>query len=186
MVYGFVRQSGGHMDIVSAPGRGTTVTLRFVATTLVAADGPPAQDRAAPAPPGRGERVLLVEDQARVRLLLRRQLVRLGYEVIDVPDARAALDRLAEAAAIDLILTDVVLPGDMNGVQLGEAALARVPRLALVFTTGYAADVLSDRPGPLAGATVLRKPVDPDMLARSLRAALDRRPGAHSPDGENM
>jgi CheY-like chemotaxis protein len=179
MVYGFVRQSGGHLQITSAPGRGTTVTLHFPAAGSIAAPEP-RQAAPAPAPAGRGERVLLVEDQARVRILLKRQLARLGYEVADVADARAALARLAEGPAIDLLLTDIVLPGEMNGVQLCLSAVARMPDLGVVLTTGYASDLLSHRTGALANAHVLRKPVDPEMLARTLRATLERRPGAQS------
>ena len=101
-------------------------------------------------------------------------------------DARAALARLDAAPAIDVLLTDIVLPVEMNGIQLGEAALARRPQLGIVLITGFAPDALLDRPGPLASATVLRKPVDPEMLARTLRATLGRRLSAHSPAGESM
>ena len=75
----------------------------------------------------------MVEYQPKVRFLLRRQLMRLGYVVVDVADARAALERL-EDPRIKVLLTDIVLPGDMDGVRLGEAALARRPELALVLT----------------------------------------------------
>jgi signal transduction histidine kinase/ActR/RegA family two-component response regulator len=194
MVYGFVRQSDGHLTIESELGRGTTVTLYFPATPATAVDAGPRA--ATTVPGGRGERVLLVEDQPQVRLLLKRQLTRLGYVVTEAPDARSALARLAEAPDVDVLLTDVVLPGEMNGVQLSEAALARLPRLGVILTTGYAADVLVKRSGPATAAAILPKPVDSDVLARSLRTVLERRAqetgqepsgaAAHSLDGENM
>jgi signal transduction histidine kinase/FixJ family two-component response regulator len=186
MAYGFVRQSGGHLRIASEPGRGTVVTLYFplVEPSLAEAEMP--RPLAAPVPTGRGERVLLVEDQPRVRLLLKRQLTRLGYAVVDVADARAALVRFAEEGPpVDLLLTDIVLPGETNGVQLGEAALARDPTLALLLTTGYAAESLAGRTGPIAAARILRKPVDPDTLARALRQELDRRRAAQAAGGAN-
>jgi signal transduction histidine kinase/DNA-binding response OmpR family regulator len=195
MVYGFVRQSGGHLRIESEAGRGTTVTLYFPALASPAGEAAPRKTSAVEAPRGRGERVLLVEDQPQVRLLLKRQLTRLGYAVVDVPDAASALAQLTEAPDVDVLLTDVVLPGAMNGVQLCETALARVPTLGVILATGYAADMLADRAGPTAAASILPKPVDFDLLARSLRGVLERRgrataqapsrAAAQSPDGEN-
>jgi CheY-like chemotaxis protein len=196
MVYGFVRQSGGHLQIASAPTQGTTVTLYFPATRSPADDVGLGQAVTVPAPTGHGERILLVEDQPQVRLLLKRQLTRLGYQVVDVADARAALACLGAPPEVDILLTDVVLPGELNGVELCEAALARVPSLGVILTTGYAADVLANPSGPVASASILPKPVDSETLARSLRAALaareqtvPRRPAAsraQSADGENM
>ena len=195
MVYGFVRQSGGHLRIESEPGGGTTVTLYFPAMQSLAGYAGSREAPAIAGPCGQGERVLLVEDQPQVRLLLRRQLTRLGYAVTDVPDARSALACLAEDPEVDILLTDIVLPGEMNGVQLCEAALARVPTLGIVLTTGYAADMLAERSGPAASASILPKPVDSQVLARSLRTALGRRgrgsrerpeSAAQSPDGESM
>lgn len=173
MAYGFVKQSGGHLEIASEPGRGTTVTLLFPAATGAAARAGATAPADAPAPTGRGERVLLVEDQPQVRLLVRRQLLRLGYEVVEAADAAEALASLAEAEGIAALLTDIVLPGGRDGVELAGVALAARPSLAVVFTTGYAA-TLAGHPGPLATAPVLRKPVEPDQLARALRAAIDR------------
>jgi len=195
MVYGFVKQSGGHLHIESEPGRGTTVTLYFPAMAEVPVETAPCRAPAMPPPAGRGERVLLVEDQPQVRLLLKRQISRLGFAVVDVADADAALARLCEPGDVDVLLTDVVLPGEMNGIHLCEAALARDPNLGVILTTGYTTDVLAERPGPLAAADILKKPVDPETLARSLCAAIERRTGAspripasaatHSADGEN-
>lgn len=195
MVYGFVRQSGGFLKIESELGHGATVTLYFPAIPSSDRKTAARETSATAAPPGRGERVLLVEDQPQVRLLLKRQLTRLGYSVVDVKDARSALVQLTETPGIDVLLTDVVLPGEMNGLQLCETARARIPTLGVILTTGHAAEMLADRSGPLAAASILPKPVDPDVLARSLRAVLERsapgrprgprRADAQWPGGEN-
>ena len=184
MAYGFVHQSGGHLSIDSTPGVGTTVTLYFPQAVAGASSAPARTPPIAPAPDARGGRILVVEDQPKVRLLLRRQLTRLGYDVVGVADARAALERLDDPR-IEALLTDVVLPGDMDGVQLGEAALARRPELALVLTTGYAAEFLAARSGTLATAPVLRKPFASDELARTLHQALDARREAQPRAGAN-
>lgn len=174
MVYGFVRQSDGHLGITSEPGNGTKVTLYFPrADAQATVSATPANS----VPAGRGEHVLLVEDQPRVRQLLQRQITRLGYHVSASPDARQALEAL-RSRHVDLLFTDVVLAGDMNGIELAEAALASSPGLAVLLTTGYAADALASRSASLTASGVLCKPVDPEILARSLRAALDRRTGA--------
>lgn len=184
MAYGFVHQSGGHLQIDSTRGVGTSVALYFpLATTpLVASAGRTAQ--APPAPDAQGECVLVVEDQPKVRLLLRRQLTRLGYAVVDVADAAAALPRLADSR-IDVLLTDIVLPGDLDGVGLAEAALEQRPDLAVVLASGYAAGSLADRSPILAAAPVLHKPFAPYELARALHRALDRRRQAQARLGAN-
>jgi signal transduction histidine kinase/DNA-binding response OmpR family regulator len=185
MAYGFVHQSGGHLMIDSAPGRGTSVTLYFPIASAGVTTAPARLPATEKTPEAHGECVLLVEDQPKVRLLLRRQLMRLGYVVVDVADARAALERLDDPR-IEVLLTDIVLPGDMDGVRLGEAALARRPELALVLTTGYAAGSLAVRTGDLAAAPILRKPFAPEELARALRRALDRQPEAQPRAGANI
>jgi signal transduction histidine kinase/FixJ family two-component response regulator len=171
MVYGFARQSGGNLRIDSAPGEGTTVTLCFPALLAPLATPPSRRTQASPGA-SQGERVLLVEDQAPVRVLLTRILTRLGYAAVAAPDAAAALIHLAESSDFSVLLTDVVLPGKMNGVQLGEAALEKYPGLGVILTTGYAAAALSERTGPIAAAPVLVKPVEPEALALALRTVI--------------
>ena len=185
MAYGFVHQSGGHLAIDSAPGRGTSVTLYFPIASVGITTAPARLPSTERTPEAHGECVLVVEDQPKVRLLLRRQLMRLGYAVVDVADARAALERLDDPR-IEVLLTDIALPGDMDGARLGEAALARRPDLALVLTTGYAAGSLAVRTGTLATAPILRKPFAPEELARTLRQALDRQREAQPRAGANM
>jgi PAS domain S-box-containing protein len=171
MVYGFVRQSGGAVDARSAPGAGTTITLYLPRHVEAGAEA----GAAAPgAPVGRGERILLVEDDAALRDLVARRLAALGYDAVAVEDARAALDRLGDGADIDLLLTDVVLPGGMYGDALAEEARRRRPDLPVLFMSGYPRSAL-DRLGRLdQAAQVLRKPFRNQELAARLRGLLDR------------
>ncbi|SED71035.1 His Kinase A (phospho-acceptor) domain-containing protein [Rhizobiales bacterium GAS191] len=168
MVHSFASQSGGALTMASTPGRGTRVTLHLPVADAPLVDGAGGEEVALAA----GEHVLLVEDQPKVRLVLKRQLLRLGYEVIEAEGAEAALTRLREGGHVDLLLTDVLLPGPTNGVALGAAALSLRPELGIVLMTGHASERLLARSGPIAEAIVLRKPVDRDTLARALRSAL--------------
>jgi signal transduction histidine kinase len=134
MVYGFARQSGGAVRIHSEIGVGTTVKLYLPATEARPSAKP------APAPyirPGDGERVLVVEDDPAVRMLVREVLEELRYEPVEFADPLAALPYLASDARIDLMISDVGLPG-MNGRQLAETARAHRPGLPILFITGYA------------------------------------------------
>jgi PAS domain S-box-containing protein len=137
MVYGFVRQLGGHVRVHSQVGQGTTVKLY-----LPVADAP-VEQRTAPVQPvtleGRGQTVLLVEDDESVRLLVREVLEELRYRTIEAHDANAALPVLASNERIDLMVSDVGLPG-MNGRQLAEIARGHRPNLPILFVTGYAED----------------------------------------------
>ncbi|MFN3433567.1 MAG: ATP-binding protein [Sphingomonas sp.] len=135
MVYGFARQSGGDVRVHSVVGVGTSVTLYLpVAETANAA----ADDRMAIAThEGRGEVVLLVEDDASVRLLVREVLQELGYAALEAEDADAALPIIRSDRRIDLLISDVGLPG-MNGRQLAELARRHRPALPILFVTGYA------------------------------------------------
>ncbi len=174
MVYGFVTQSKGHLELVSEVGWGTTVSLYFPASThsvITRAIG----DAAAPAGAGQGERVLVVEDQPSVRRLTRRLLTRLGYEVLEAADGRSALKLLEENAGIDVLFTDIVLPGETNGVMLGRAALAANPKLRVIYTTGYAAGSPAIGHPEDSTTILLRKPVQVEELSRALRSALEQR-----------
>lgn len=188
MVYGFVKQSGGHLRLISEPGHGTTVVLYFPIMSPPPVDAAPGRPAVLPELKGRGERVLLVEDQPQVRQLLKRPLARLDYPVVDVPDARAALAALDDSPGFDVLLSDIVLPGEMNGARLGELAAALDPNLRVILTTGYVAEMPAERAA--AAARVLRKPVDPETLARTLRAVIETRGGQpeapRSAAGENM
>ncbi len=136
MVYGFTRQSGGDARIASRPGMGTVVTLR-----LPRAASPAAPEIAPPsaAASGAGETVLVVEDVPEVRMLIVEVLRDLGYCAIEAADGSEALPIIASATQIDLLVTDIGLPG-LNGRQIAEQARARRPGLKVLFVTGYAGD----------------------------------------------
>ncbi|GCC49405.1 hypothetical protein chiPu_0033617, partial [Chiloscyllium punctatum] len=133
MVYGFVKQSGGHIKIYSEEGHGTTIKLYL----------PPARGQAeveapAPEPPRRGSEVILVvEDDQLVRNYVVTQLGSLGYKTIAVPDSRAALALVDKGEKFDLLFTDVIMPGGMNGRQLADEVRKRRPGLKVLYTSGY-------------------------------------------------
>ncbi len=173
MVYGFARQSGGQVQIESSPGVGTTVRLYLPATSN-AQVAPAARDlRQAPA--GGGERVLLVEDDELVRGFARSQLLGLGYEVTEADSGIAALEILRSDAPVDLLFTDVVMPG-MSGPELVGQARSLRPGLRVLYTSGYARDAII-REGRLdSGDRLLSKPYRRAELALQVRAALDEQP----------
>ena len=138
-VYGFAKQAGGHAIIHSRPGKGTTVELylpRF--TDQVESDEHP-PERSDPEKPGRGERILVVEDQPMVRTHVERLLTKMGYEVTAVSNATQALSRLSLSAKFDLVFTDVVMPGGMTGQDLAEEIKKIDPTMKILFTSGYPA-----------------------------------------------
>lgn len=179
IVHGFVAQSGGQLEIASLVGGGTTVTLRFprCAEEIDRAETMPS---AGNLPAAKGEHILVVEDQVSIRRWLSRQLRRVGYAVYEAADAKAAVRTLASPERVDLVLTDVVLPGEGGGLAVCHAARQRRPAPALVLMTGYAAGILQGIDEDLASAPVLRKPIEPELLLRTLRAALDQPGGART------
>lgn len=170
MVYGFVHQSGGYVGLYSEPGIGTTVKLylpRLVGDVAPTAERP----QSGAAPRGSGERVLLVEDDPQVRMLVRTVLEELGYQAVEAVDGQSALPILESDARINLLVTDVGLPG-MDGRQLAEIARQRRPDLPIMFITGYAANA-AERASFLApGMRMISKPFPIDVLARTLREIL--------------
>ncbi len=178
-VYGFVRQSGGHLRIESQPGAGTTVRLRFPA---VAAQEVPASNvtRRAPAEPaGGGESILIVDDNAEVLELAESVLSDLGYRVRTAPEARTALALLSDPGfAVDLLFTDVVMPGGMNGIRLATEARRQRPRLRVLLSTGFVdprEEAASGGSHP-HGFPVIPKPYRRSELARQVRMILDSGP----------
>jgi PAS domain S-box-containing protein len=170
MVYGFAEQSGGHLDIESRPGLGTTVRLRLPR----AAAGDAAIDvRQAPtAAADRPASILLVEDQPAVRRLARRILARHGYRVREAGDAETALRILAEGERIDLLLTDIVLPGGLSGIELARRARTSRPALKLLYASGHASErAWSEAAGRLE-APLVQKPFHPDALLALVRAVM--------------
>lgn len=173
MAYGFMRQSNGGLAIASEEGKGTTVTLYFPATDQEAAA------RCAPAPRGRdlasggSESVLVVEDQPDIAALAQAILSGSGYRVTVAANADAALALLEGGAGFDLLFSDLIMPGAMNGVMLARAARQRFPGLRVLLATGFAAEVV-DRDASVAGEfEILAKPYRRAELLARVREVLD-------------
>ncbi|MEZ5100236.1 MAG: PAS domain S-box protein [Thermoleophilia bacterium] len=186
-VYGIARQSGGHVEVESEPGRGARFTVYLPACSVEGAAEP-----AAPAgAPGGRERILLVEDDAVVRELSRRSLERHGYEVLLATDGQDALEAFAAASTpIDLLVTDVVMPR-LGGHDLALALRATRPGLRALFVSGYTdrAFATDDEAGLGDDTGLLMKPYAPDQLALAVRAVLDGDPAGqrttdHDPRSE--
>lgn len=178
MVYGLMRQHEGHATVESELGAGTTVTLWFPASD----EQPPAGDAVEngvdrTAVPGRGETILLVEDEVAVRRSAARVLERLGYRVLQAEHGAQALELIdAQAGAIDLVVSDVIMPV-MGGPAMYEEMRRRELRLPILFMSGYTDRDAADRTGLTAGLPFLEKPWTPVTLAERVRELLDRRRG---------
>jgi PAS domain S-box-containing protein len=172
MVYGFVKQSGGHVTIYSEVGEGTTVKMYF--PRLVGAEQDRLAAAAAPAPAASdGEAVLVVEDNHDVRAYSVMSLADLGYRVLQASDADAALEILRGDTPVDLLFTDVVLPGKSGRVLADEAAAIR-PGLKVLYTTGYSRNAIVHQGRLDAGVQLISKPFTIDQLAERIRAVLDQ------------
>jgi nitrogen-specific signal transduction histidine kinase len=169
MVYGFVKQSNGHVSISSEVGHGTTVRI-YLPSVIGAAR--PAEVVTTPDLEGGRETILVVEDDPLVRRLIVRQIKSLGYATLVVVNVAEAMAILESPQEIDLLLTDMIMPGSMNGRQLADAALRHRAALKVLFTSGYSERAVI-RHGQLdAGALLLEKPYRKSDLARMLRAAI--------------
>ncbi len=169
MIYGFVQQSGGSVQIVSEPGQGTAVRLYLPRHDGVEEHEPsPAGTTSGVVPPAR-ETVLVVDDEPTVRLLVAEVLSELGYDLLDAPNGPAALQVLHDNPRVGLLVTDMGMPGGLNGRQLAEAARVDRPGLKVLFITGYAEGALP-RGGMLdAGMDVMTKPFAAEELAGRVR-----------------
>jgi len=171
MVYGFVKQSGGHIKIYSEEGVGTTVRLYLPRATKMADHVKQAEPLRLPQ--GSSETILVVEDDALVRSYVVAQLHSLGYLTLEATNAAEALTVAGGAAKIDLVLSDIVMPGGMNGRQLADELAKRWPTLKVLFTSGYAEDVIMHHGRLDPGVHLLSKPYRKSDLARMVRAAID-------------
>ncbi|WP_156254637.1 hybrid sensor histidine kinase/response regulator [Sandarakinorhabdus oryzae] len=172
MVYGFVKQSHGAVQILSSPGHGTTVELWLPRAALAAKPTP--EKTAATALPRGAEHLLVVEDDPMVQGQVVAQLELLGYRVTSASNGVEALELVRQGGHYDLLFTDIVMPGGLNGHGLVAEALALRPGLAVLLTSGFA-----DRAERPAGVServfpMLRKPYRRDELAKMVRAAIDR------------
>jgi PAS domain S-box-containing protein len=172
MVYGFVKQSGGHIQLYSELGHGTTVRVYLPArdhdARIAGNGGRGALHRAAG-----GEIILVVEDDRRVRNVSVRRLRELGYEVIEAENGPEALEVLARGERVDLLFTDVVMPGGLTGVELAREARRQRPNLRVLFTSGYAEPAILEGGMPTTHADWLGKPYSSRDLAAKLRELLD-------------
>ncbi len=170
--YGFARQSGGAITVASELGHGTEVTIYLPRSAKPAADMA-ATGHAKPAR-GHGETVLLVEDNPDVKSVAAAMLEQLDYRIIAVESAAAALNVLKSGQPVDLVFTDVMLPGGLDGLGLAEAVRSRYPRLPVLLTSGYAKAL-----GARHGLPILRKPYQLPALAELVRNCLE---GRHIPN----
>jgi PAS domain S-box-containing protein len=168
MVYGFTKQSGGHAKVYSEVGYGTVVKLY-----LPRADGTPHVDVQDGTEPDRGaERILLVEDDDLVRVHVENQLRSLGYHVTAVRDGRTALETLHQDQQFDLLFTDVVMPGGINGRELADAAQQIRPQLPVLFTSGFTENAIVTQGRLDPDVHLIQKPYRRQELASKLRAVL--------------
>jgi CheY-like chemotaxis protein len=181
-VHGFVKQTGGHVRIYSEVGHGTTVKIylpRMHATEAMAAiPAPGAESVAPPAHAKSNETILVVEDNDDVREYARGALEELGYKIIEAGDAAEALRLATDGARIDLLFTDVVLPGGVSGRQLSDNILKLRPDLPVLFTTGYTRNAIVHHGRLDPDVQLLNKPYTQQDLLRKVRELLDRKPAA--------
>jgi CheY-like chemotaxis protein len=170
MVYGFIKQSRGHVGVTSEVGHGTSVKMllprALSATTVIAEAWVPLDEN-------RGsETILVVEDDDLLRRNVERQLKSLGYRVISSANGQEALDVIGTGSHIDLLFTDVIMPGGLNGPALAAAALEIRPSLRLLYTSGYTEDAIVHDGRLNSGVLLLNKPYLRSQLALKVRAAL--------------
>ena len=170
MVYGFVKQSSGHIKVHSEPGSGTTVRIYLPRYSGVVEDL-----EAEPEPlitHGRGQRILVVEDDELVREYAVGQLTRMGYRVLSAANGEEALTLLEQDASIDLLFTDVVMPGSINGPRLVELARAINPSIKVLYTSGYTENAIIHHGRLDPGVILLSKPYRRETLAWKVQQAL--------------
>jgi CheY-like chemotaxis protein len=170
MVYGFVKQSAGHIKVYSEEGHGTTIKMYLPPGNTATASN----EGVTPAPiEGGHETILVVEDDRLVRDYVLAQLDALGYITLQAANAPEALAIVAAGKHFDLLFTDVIMPGKMNGRQLADELLKTRPDLRVVYTSGYTENAIIHHGRLDSGVLLLAKPYRKPDLARILRKALD-------------
>lgn len=169
MVFGFVKQSGGHIEMLSTPGQGTTVQLYFPRSREQAS-----AEEALPMPDvgGAGERILVVEDNEAVRSAAVELLQHAGYQVLTAANGDQAMQVLLNGAQVDLIFTDVVMPGLIKSRDLASWAKTQTPAIAVLFTSGHTRDLISRNHQLSPDTHLLSKPYGPDALLGMVRGVL--------------
>ena len=171
MVFGFVKQSGGHVKIYSEEGHGTSVKIYLPRATGL--QPTPAETQISANIEGGNEMILVVEDDAMVRRYVMTQIQSLGYTTLEASNASDALRIIDDVPAIDLLFTDVIMPGSMNGRQLVDEACKRRPDLKTLYTSGYTENAIVHHGRLDSGVLLLAKPYRKFDLARMIRLALD-------------
>lgn len=171
MVYGFVKQSGGHITIESQPGQGTSIRIYLPRSLqledhLVSIEALPVL--------GGHEMILVAEDDESVRDTVVAMFNDLGYRVIKAKDAMSALDIIESGMPIDMLFSDVVMPGPLQSIELARKARERRPHLAVLFTSGYPENAITSTGRLDPGVDLLSKPYSKDTLARRVRHALEK------------
>jgi CheY-like chemotaxis protein len=172
MVYGFVKQSGGHLKIYSEVGHGTSVRLYF---PRAVAQGPSLSDARGTQPaamPAGSESVLVVEDDASVRKMVVNTLEGLGYTVLQAHDGTSALEILRDPVQIDLLFTDMIMPNGISGHDLVQLARELRPGIRVLLTSGYSEQFVKTADDAL-DVRLLSKPYRREKLATTVRAVLD-------------
>jgi PAS domain S-box-containing protein len=172
MVYGFVKQSSGHIKIDSEVGRGTTVRIYLPRAAAAGAEESDRDQRPRSVPAG-GELILLVEDNEGMRAVTAKQLSGLGYRVLEADSGGAALQVLDGNPEIALLFTDIMMPGGMTGYDLAREARLKRPQLPILLTTGYAAGAAVTEPQKMEKLQLLMKPYRMSDLEERLRQVLD-------------
>lgn len=175
MVYGFVRQSGGHITLYSEKGFGTSFGLYFPVLAPQNELAARIDTSTTALAKGTGQTVLVVEDNPKVRRLSIERIQDLGYETLEAASGDAALALLMSGASVDLVFSDLVMPGALNGYDLAEKVKELFPTIKILLTSGYASDVVTGRLGGSSDYDVLHKPYRQAELALRLQALLEPR-----------
>ena len=171
MVYGFVKQSGGAVRIYSEEGVGTTVTLFLPLADQMTVR--PADAHATPSRLIRPTKVLVVDDEQDLVEIMRIYLERMGYEVYEANDAGTALDVVRAHPCIDLLITDIIMPGGINGVELAYDIRELLPKIKIVYSSGFPANSMADRGLPSLDAPMLRKPYTLSEFEAAIRTVME-------------
>ncbi|MES2291563.1 MAG: PAS domain S-box protein [Pseudomonadota bacterium] len=174
MIYGFVRQSGGQVRIYSELGAGTTMCLYLPRHIGEVEDAPDDHLKSLPSGGGHGETVLVIDDELSVRTMVADVLNDIGYRVIEAVDGPSGLKVIQSNTRLDLLVTDVGLPGGMNGRQVADAARSLRPDLKILFVTGYAENALIGNGFVDRGMQVMTKPFSIDVFANKVRDLIDK------------
>ena len=173
MIYGFARQSGGQVRIYSEVGHGTTMCIYLPRYAEDAHSEEDATDSVQDDAHGDGEVVLVIDDEPTIRMLIAEVLAESGYAVIEAPDGPTGLKILDSTSRIDLLITDVGLPGGMNGRQVADAARVNRPNLKVLFITGYAENAVIGQSRLESGMFVMTKPFQMELLAHRIREIIE-------------